>query len=162
MKILIKDNITFSVNKYAWLKKGHPFYVKPCVVLHRASMGYSSYNSDLSHNGNDAYDVQYGLVTKCIQVFWLFWIFSISMPHKTKGYGKSTLYKLKNKRRTDKEVITQIFDAVDMDEKVKKASNKDLGALLYNKVLPECRALSEEEAIVQECIRRTSPTLLNL
>ena len=88
--------------KHFSISKSGKWYWKPEVCVHRIAVGVFKYVGRIddsvcpSHTINtDRYDVQHGLMMTCIQVFWLRFIFSVNIPHETKGYCKGEYVEVK-------------------------------------------------------------------
>lgn len=88
--------------KYFSIHKSGKWYWRPVVCPHKRSVAVFTYNGMIddsvcpSHNiGKDKYTVQHGLMTQCIQVFWLKIIFAVSIPHEIQGYGKGEYVEVK-------------------------------------------------------------------
>jgi hypothetical protein len=67
------------------IRKSGKFYLRitkcphvECVAVHECIEG-------------NLHNVQFGVVTILLQIFWLWWILEISNPITTKGYGKSLM-----------------------------------------------------------------------
>lgn len=84
------------------IHKSGKWYWKPEVCSHLDVVGKFKYvgmvDSSVcaSHNiSTDRYEVQHGLTPSCIQVFWLKFIFEVTIPFETKGYCKSEYVEVK-------------------------------------------------------------------
>lgn len=98
--------------KYFSIHKSGQFNWKPEVVTHKMAVGQFTYSGRIddsvcpSHQiDTDKYTVQHGWMISCIQVFWLKFIFAVSVPHETKSFGKSEYVKVKPIKSEDRKQV---------------------------------------------------------
>lgn len=87
--------------KYFSITKAGIFYWKATVQTSRQAVGVFKYAGRIdssvcpSHDiDTDKYHVQHGLVTRCVQVFWLWWVFAVELPFESEGYGAGEYVKV--------------------------------------------------------------------